>query len=64
MFVKSEQNRNNFIVNLDKVQGYTEDGLTIKFWFAEDDNIIWGYDTPEDLKNELRRLEALLKLNN
>jgi hypothetical protein len=64
MFIKSEQSQNNFVVNLNKAQGYTEYGLTIQFWFAEDDKISWHYDTPEDLKNELRRLEALLKLNN
>lgn len=63
MFIKSEQSRNNFIVNMDKVQGFTEDGLTIKFWFSEDDKMTWGYDKAEDLKNELRRLEAILKLN-
>lgn len=64
MFIKSEQNRNNFIINMNKVQCYGENGLSINFWFAENDRATWGYDTAEDLKNELRRLEAILKLNN
>ena len=75
MFVKSEQSQNNSIVNMDKIQGYTEDGLTIKFWFAnegiyyaEDEAYfrkeylkVSPYKPAQHMKQEHSRLNLLIK---